>query len=321
MRVIRGAPFSHHGFRFSRPAFFGGEWLVRGAVALAVRLRMSSLAIGLTVVAFGTSAPELVVSLQAVLSGANDISLGNVVGSNIANIALILGLAAIIQPLTPEAKMIRVDLPLLVLASLGLVAILWDGRIARAEGGVLVASLAAYTFFTLRAANHASESLTEDLSAVVPEGEMTQVKAWTQVAAGLAGLVLGGYLLVDSSVTLARLAGLSEAVIGLTIVAVGTSLPEMATTLVAARRGQGDIAIGSVAGSNLFNILCILGVTAFVAPLVRGAIGWGDLAVMVLLAVALLAVLAVRRRLSRIEGIVLLIAYAGYITWKLALGP
>lgn len=297
--------------------YFGGEWLVRGASALAARLGITALAIGLTVVAFGTSAPELVVSLQAALSGANDISVGNVVGSNIANIALILGLAALVSPVTAEAKIIRVDLPLAILASFALVGILWDGVATRVEGTLLVLGLLAYTSFTFWESSRESDRVQEEFASAMPEGPARSAADLALVGLGLASLVIGGHLLVRSAVELASRSGISEAAIGLTVVAVGTSLPELATSLVAARRGQGDIAIGGVVGSNLFNILGILGVTAVVHPLSRGAIGWSDLGVMTLLACLLTALLYARGRLGRVEGLLLVTGYVGYTTWQL----
>ena len=298
--------------------YCGGEWLVRGASALAARLGVSALAIGLTVVAFGTSAPELVVSLDAALSGANDISVGNVVGSNIANVALILGLAIVVTPAVVESRIVRVDAPLMIAASLALLAVLADGVASRVEGAVLLAALAAYVVLTFRQARRESAAVRGEFetAAPAPPSGPGPAGSLALVGLGLGLLVGGGHWLVTAAVTFATAVGISQAVIGLTVVAVGTSLPELATSLIAAARGQGDIAIGNVIGSNLFNILGILAVTALVHPLERGAITWTDLGVMTALAVLVTIFLATGRRLTRVEGAVLLgayVAYTGYL--------
>ncbi len=298
--------------------YLGGEWLVRGASALAARLGISSLAIGLTVVAFGTSAPELVVSLQAALGGANDISVANVVGSNIANIALILGLSALLSPAKVHAKILRVDAPLMIFISLALVGILANGTASRIEGSLLLVGLLVYVGLTFRQAGRESQETKEQFSSAAPGSTVGAGKASSLVLVGLAVLLAGGYLLVDSAVTLATALGLSQAVIGLTVVAVGTSLPELATSVTASLRGQGDIAIGNVVGSNIFNILGIIGGTALVQPLAMGAITWLDLTVMVALACLLTVFLFTGMRLGRVEGAVLLAIYVLYVSWQLA---
>jgi cation:H+ antiporter len=297
--------------------YFGGESLVRGASALAARLGVSALAIGLTVVAFGTSTPELVVSLDAALSGANDISVGNVVGSNIANIALILGLASLIRPVLVEAKVVRIDAPIMIVASLGSIGVLANGTVSRVEGALLVSCLVAYVGFTSWQARRESSAVREEFASAAAEAP---AKAWVAtllVVAGLALLVAGGHALVAAAVELATALGVGQAAIGLTIVAVGTSLPELATSVIAALRGQGDIAVGNVVGSNIFNILGVLGITAGVRPLHPGGITWLDLSVMVALAGAL-ALMLVGRRLGRTEGALLLASFVGYTSWLLA---
>ena len=298
--------------------YCGGEALVRGASALATRLGVSSLAIGLTVVAFGTSAPELVVSLDAALSGANDISIGNVVGSNIANIALILGIASLIRPALVEAKVVRIDAPIMILASLALIAVLANGTMSRLEGALLLSSFVAYTVFTFWEARREPPAIREEFASAAPGAPAKVSLATFFVVAGLALLVAGGHMLVSAAVALATALGISEAVIGLTIVAVGTSLPEFATSVIAALRGQGDIAVGNVVGSNIFNVLGILGVTAAVCPLNMGGITWLDLGAMVVLACALSLMLVVSRGLGRTEGVLLLVSFTGYTGWLLA---
>ncbi len=297
--------------------YLGGEALVRGAAALALRLGISPLAVGLTVVAFGTSVPELVVSLDAALAGADDIAVGNVVGSNIANILLILGLSALIRPVAVEAKIFRTDAPLAVVASLALIGMLADGVVSRTEGGLLLTALAAFTVLTFRQARRESGVVRAELATAAPQAAPGAVASGLLVLLGVAALVAGGHLLVTAAVELALVFSVSQAVIGLTMVAVGTSLPELATSVVAAARDRGDIAVGNVVGSNLFNILGILGVTAVAAPLSRGAVGWASLAVMLAAAVLLVPLLGTGSRLSGREGAVLLAAYAAYVTWLL----
>lgn len=297
--------------------YLGGEWLIRGASALAFRLGLPAMAIGLTVVAFGTSAPELVVSLDAALSGANDVSVGNVVGSNIANIALILGIAALLRPMVVRSKMITLDAPLMAAISLLLVLVLANGSASRLEGSLLVAGLFAYVAYTLWQARR-QPGMLRSSSAAVSVSRLSLRMSILLTVAGLAVLVAGGHLLVVAAVDLATLLGMTQATIGLTIVAVGTSLPELATTVIASLRRQGDIAIGNAVGSNIFNILGIFGVTATVTPLRLGDVGWFDLATMVALACILTVFLYTHRRLDRIEGACLLASFVLYTTWRLS---
>ncbi|MGE0484595.1 MAG: calcium/sodium antiporter [Gammaproteobacteria bacterium] len=295
--------------------YFGGEWLVRGAAALAARTGISPLAIGLTVVAFGTSAPELVVSLQAALGGASDIAVGNVVGSNIANIGLILGIAALIRPLEVHVNVLRIDSPLMLAASVLMVALLVDGTVGRGDGLVLGLALLAYIGFTLWQSRRETAENQAEFAAGIPADHGSMAHHLLLVGAGLAALVGGGKALVGAAVAIATALGVSQAVIGLTIVAVGTSLPELAASIVAALRGQGDIALGNVIGSNLFNILGILGVTAMVSPLPRGEVGWDTLGVMLLFALAVWPLALTGQRLVRGEGAALIGAYGAYIGW------
>jgi cation:H+ antiporter len=300
----------------------GAEVLVRGAVGLAAAVRISPLVIGLTVVAFGTSAPELVVSMRASLTGQPEIAVGNVVGSNIFNVLVILGLSALIVPLRVDQQLVRLDVPLLIVVSLAVYGMALNGLIGQLEGGVLAAALVVYTVWLIR------KSRRENSSAVLGEysAEFAERTPSTPgrmlmfvgaVAAGLGMLVLGAELFVDSAVTIARGWGLSELVIGLTLVAAGTSLPEVATSLVAAFKGERDIAVGNVVGSNLFNLMCVLGLTGLVTP---GGIPVGaeavaqDLPVMVLVAVACLPVFLIGHAIERWEGLVLLAFYGLYTT-------
>ena len=291
----------------------GAEGLVRGGAGLALRLGITPMAVGLTVVAFGTSSPELVVSVSTALEGRGDLALGNVVGSNIFNIALILGVAALVRPAAVRSQTVRLDMPIVIASAVLLVAFLADGRLGPLDGAVLLAGALAYTAFTLGQARRAGPG-------AQAEALPTDGPAWRDalfVGGGLAMLVAGSRMLVVGAVSIAEQAGLSEAVIGLTILAAGTSLPELATSVVAAVRGQSDIAIGNVVGSNIFNVLAILGASALVRPLEPGGVGAVDLAVMVALSVALVPLLWTGFRLDRLEGALLLLAYSSYTAYLL----
>ena len=296
--------------------YLGGESLVRSAAALALRLGVSPLAVGLTVVAFATSAPELVVSLDAVLSGANDIAIGNVVGSNICNVALILGLTMLLQPAPVEAKVVRLDTPLMIGGSVLMIGLLLDGRLSRGEGALLLLGLAAYTAFTLLEARR-TLAAAGDLGVPIPANGSSVAAGALQLVAGLLLLVAGGHLLVGAAVELATTLGISQATIGLTIVALGTSLPELATSIVASVRRQGDIAVGNLVGSNIFNIFGILGATAAIHPLLLGEITRLDLGTMLAVAVTLLVLFSAPRGPSRIGGGLLIGFYGSYVGWLL----
>ncbi len=288
----------------------GGEGLVRGAVGVAARMGVSPMVIGLTLVGFGTSMPELLTSLQAATSGAPDIALGNVVGSNIANVLLILGLAAVLGPIAVSRAAFRRDGAALALATALCVAAVLSGAIGRPWGAVLLAGLAAFVVAAFRAP--AESDAGEDLPGL-------GAPLWRSIltsAAGLGVTVLGARLLVTGAVSVAGDLGVPEAVIGVTIVAVGTSLPELATTLVAARRGQTDLAFGNVIGSNVFNVLGILGVTALVSPLsVAPGIAAVDIWVMAAATAALVWFAISGWRITRAEGAALLLGYGAYLGW------
>ena len=290
----------------------GGELLVRGAVGVAARLGLSPMVIGLTLVGFGTSTPELLTSVQAALAGAPGIALGNVVGSNTANILLILGVAALLLPVAVVPGTFRRDGAALALATALCVAATLTGTIGRLWGAVLVAGLAVFLVTTLRSARAAPDAPAEAL----PGLGAPLARSLVLSVAGLGVTILGARLLVDGAVSVATDYGVSEALIGVTVVAVGTSLPELATTLVAARRGQNDVAFGNVIGSNIFNVLAILGITALIEPLaVAPQIAALDIWVMTAATVALIAVAVTGWRITRGEGAALLAAYAAYIAW------
>lgn len=291
--------------------FFGGEYLVRGASVLARKFGLSPMVIGLTVVGFGTSAPELLVSVQAALAGEPGIAIGNVMGSNIANILLILGVAAVLAPLVIPARRIWRDLAVMLAATLALWPVLTDGAVTRLDGFLLLGGLALFLWMALRSGGNR-----EDVELMADEPAWL---AWAQTLGGLALLVIGARFLVTSASEIARGFGISEAVIGLTVVAVGTSLPELATSAIAAMRRQTDIAVGNVIGSNIFNILGILGATAVIAPI--GTVDPRFLAVdfpLVLATAVGLAVVALTLgRLPRWAGAGLLASYAAYVALML----
>ena len=294
--------------------YAGAEGLVRGSASLGLRLGLTRLVVGLTVVAFGTSSPELVVSVKAALDGNGAISLGNVVGSNICNIALILGLAALVSPIRVDAQIVRIQIPIMIAVSIALPLMLLDGGLGRLEGLALFAGIIAYTVFSIYLAKkEINESEKNELNDAVLMGTR---KAWLDalfILSGLVMLVVGAGLFVSGAVSLAQTFGVSQAVIGLTIVAVGTSLPELATSLVAAIRKEGDIAVGNVVGSNVFNILSILGLASFIRPIEMSGIRVSDLMVMIVMAVLTLPMARSGFLLSRWEGAVLLAFYCGYI--------
>ncbi len=288
--------------------FFGGEALVRGSVGLARRMAISPLLIGLTVVGFGTSTPELLVSVDAALRGVPDIALGNVIGSNIANILLIIGLTALVWPIAVPGGTLRRDTGVMVAAALILVPIFAMGAVGRIAGLVLLAALAVYLAWA-----YLKPGDTAPADADMP-APMATLPAALWIGGGFVALLFGARFLIDGSVSIARGFGLSEAFIGLSIVAVGTSLPELATSIVAAFRRQSEIAIGNVIGSNIFNILGILGVTAVITPIHVAPRFFGfDLPVMIAVSVVLATIMLTRAVIGRAVGAALLIGYALYI--------
>ena len=302
----------------------GAELLVRGATRLALSIGVSPLVIGLTVVAFGTSAPELAVSVQSGLAGQADIALGNVVGSNIFNVLFILGVSALLTPLAVKQKLVRVEVPLMIGVSALLGAMSLDERLGRLDGALLFGGLLTYTvgsvLLGLRETKVRKQGDPGAGDFADLPGEGLWILSIGSVMAGLILLVLGARWLVEGAVSLARSLGLDDLVIGLTIVSAGTSLPEVATSIVASLRGERDIAVGNVVGSNLFNILGVLGLTALIAP--RGisvspaAIRF-DIPVMIAVAVACLPIFFTESRISRWEGSLFLGYYGAYTAYLL----
>jgi cation:H+ antiporter len=290
----------------------GAAALVRGAAALAIRLGLTPLVVGLTVVAFGTSAPELVVSVDAALKGVGGIAVGNVVGSNVANVGLILALAAILRPVPTSPALIRRDVPIMIGVTAFVIVMLRDGRIGLVEGAFLVLGLVAYLGFSI----YVARSDRRAADALASEVPVAQGPKWLDpvlAVAGLGVLIAGAELMVGGAVALAEDFGVSDALIGLTIVAIGTSLPELATSVVAAVRGEGAIAAGNVVGSNVFNLLGILGVAAVLNPLHAPGLRPTDMAAMAVFAVVLVPLMLTGRRLVRAEGALLLAAYVSYV--------
>ena len=288
----------------------GANWFVDGASSIAARFHIPQIIIGLTIVAMGTSAPEAAVSITAALNGSADITVGNIVGSNILNILIILGLAAVIVPIAVSKSTLTVDAPFMIAISAIFLALGWDGTIVLWEGAVLVALFAAYTGFMIWKAIHAHE-----------EGDAVKdMKVWQMALAtvgGLALVVLGADVAVDAATELATIFGMSERFIGLTVVALGTSLPELFTSITAARKGNADIAIGNVVGSNIFNILLVVGLSALITDVPFAPNFRIDMAVAIAAAVFLWAAPLKNKKLVRWHGAVLLLGYAAYFVYLL----
>jgi cation:H+ antiporter len=292
---------------------YGAELLVRGASRLATALRISRLVIGLTVVAFGTSAPELAVSIGSALGGKADLALGNVIGSNIFNVLAILGLSAAVMPLMVDRQLIRLHVPVMIGASLLTWGLATGGVITRLEGSLLFALLLCYIGWSIWQARRDEGAAAE----VAEEVEPRLARDAALILAGLALLIGGAQILVQAAVAIAQDMGVSELVIGLTIVAAGTSLPELATSVLATLRGQREIAIGNVVGSNIFNLLGVLGLTAMIAPggiPVAAAALVIDIPVMVAVAIVCFPVVFTRL-ISRREGLTLVMLYIAYATY------
>lgn len=299
--------------------YFGAEWFVGGASALALSLRVPQILVGLTVVAYGTSAPEIIVGVQAARAGHGDVALGNVIGSNIVNIGLILGVAALIRPARVDGGLRRRELPVLLASTALLPFLLLDGVVNRWEAAALLFVALAYTGWMIRAARSSAALATAVSDAKVTSAAADEAgapkrrgaaRAVATVGGGLVVLLLGGQLFIDGAVEVARAMGLSDRLVGLTIVAVGTSLPELVTSVIAARRGHSDLAVGNVVGSNIFNALLCLGAAGLAGPV--GAplrtLGVDLIALFVMTALAA-TFIRTERTISRLEGAVVLALY------------
>jgi cation:H+ antiporter len=304
--------------------FVGGDVLVRGAARLATSLGISPLIVGLTVVAFSTSAPELAVTLQAAARGQADVAVGSIVGSNIANVLLILGLSAVIAPLAVAQQLIRVDVPLMIGASVLLLWLAWDGGVSRLEGGLLVTLLLGYILLAIGVARRETKRVQSEYAQAYGTVSMPKGQHWPMsvllIVSGVVLLVVGAQWLVEGAVVIARALEVSELIIGLTIIAAGTSLPELATSVIASLRGDRDIAVGNVVGSNIFNVLSVLGLTALVAPsgvpVAAAAVAF-DIPVMIAVAVACLPIFFNGHRIARWEGAMFLGYYVAYLLYLL----
>ncbi len=295
----------------------GGDVIVRGASGLAAKMGVSSLIIGMTVVAFGTSAPELAVNVTAAVKGSSGISFGNIIGSNIANIGLILGLTALLRPMTIQRPVIIREIPMMLLATAAVIIMACDfalggadNIITRGDGLILLLLFGVFMYYTT------FDMLQQRENNLDVESEGSSLTYALMTIGGLIMLIFGGRWTVNAAVEIARIIGISEAVIGLTIVAIGTSLPELVTSIIAARKGESDLAIGNVVGSNIFNLLLVMGITASVNPVAIPADGYIDLLMVGAISLILLPFAISQRRLSRIEGGVLLAAYCGFIVWR-----
>ncbi|WP_412060567.1 calcium/sodium antiporter [Rubrivirga sp. IMCC45206] len=302
----------------------GAEALVRGASALALRVGITPLVVGLTVVAIGTSSPELVVSVQAALAGKGGVAVGNVIGSNVANLGLIVGVAALLSPMVVDRDLVRIDMTVMLASMVALIVFLLDGTLSRVEGGLLLLAAVVYTVLKIRASRQEVRAATAQLA---PEVRDAMAEAAVEagfkrhmllVVGGIALLVFGADRLLAGAVTAAELLGVSEAVVGLTLVALGTSLPELATTVVAARRGEAEIALGNAVGSNIFNVFSVLGPAALAKPIVAEGIGVDVEAIMIGFGLVTLIFLISGGQTKRWEGAVLLAGYGAYVWWLVA---
>ena len=311
--------------------YYGAEWLVDGASKIALGMGISPLVVGLTVVAFGTSMPELLVCLKANTpeiitvpagwigyhlvadAGSSDIALGNIIGSNIFNVALILGVGALIRPIVIHSQLIRREMPILIICSVVFVGMMLDMKIARWEGGLLFLGILLYVVSSIWRAKHAKNTQQFDEEFEAPErGKFFIPKNMGLVVVGILTLVLGAHFLVDHGESLARIFGVPEVIISLTLFALGTSLPELATTVVASLKNQGDIITGNAIGSCIFNLMAVIGITAGVEPLVGQHISWIDLGVMLGVTILIMPFMYTNMKLGRKEGAILLSVAIAY---------
>jgi len=289
--------------------YYGAEALIHGSVSLALRMGLPPLVIGLTIVGYGTGMPELVVSVDASINGYGEIAIGNIIGSNICNVGLILGLTALIKPLAVKSRLVRYDLPIMLVIAIGFYLFLYDGDLTRWKGAFFLASLCVYTYGIVKY----SRAFEEDAELEKLAPSKSRFVDLVFIVSGLAALWLGARFFVASAVDIARFAGLSEAVIGLSLVAFGTSLPELATSIIAIVKNQRDIAIGNVIGSNIFNLLAIGGVAGLIHPFTITGVTAGDYWVMIAFSAALLPMMKSGFSLNRIEGGILFAAYIAYL--------
>ena len=304
--------------------YFGAEWLIRGSSRLAASLGVSPIVVGLTVVSMGTSAPELMISVVASLGGSPDLAIGNVMGSNLANVGLVLGISAIVRPLRVSARVVTREVPVMILITALLLPLIWDQYLGRLEGVLLAAMLVAYLTYVLRTAKATEDTEVPDEHDEPPRKRVdlsprTIARDVVFVFLGGVGLVLGAFAIRESAVALAEAMGISELVIGVTLVSIGTSLPELAACGVAAWRREADLAVGNILGSNVFNIAGVLGATAIVAPLeISPEVVRFEFPAMMFISVLMVPIVRMRLVIRRREGVVLLGAYLALGAWVLS---
>lgn len=303
--------------------YFGAEWLVRGSARLASSMGVKPIVLGLTVVSMGTSAPELVISVVASWSGNADLAIGNVMGSNLANIGLVLGISAITRPLVVSGRVVTREVPVMLIITAALLPIIWDLHIGRLEGLALIAMVIAYLAFILWTAKEEGTVVLGEYEEFAREA--VGLSAWTSardiglIAMGVAGLVLGAFAIRESAIAIAEGMGISELVIGLTLVSIGTSLPELATCVVAAWRREADIAVGNILGSNVFNLTAILGITSTITPMdISPAVLQLDFPAVMIISVLLVPIVRADSTIRRREGFFLLGAYVTLGYWVLS---
>ena len=297
--------------------FIGAEGLIRGSSNLAIKIGITPLVVGLTVVAFGTGTPELFVSLKAALIGNSSISFGNVVGSNIANIALIVGISAIIRPLDVHANVIRREIPIMIGVSILLLILLLDGELGFSDGLIFLFSLIVYIVINVVMALKEKNIIVENEFKEGLKSRLSILVSVIIILFGLGLLILGANFFLNSAISIAKAIGVSDVIIGLTVVALGTSLPELITAGVASYKKESDIAIGNVVGSNIFNILGILGITSLIIPISSSGINYIDYGVMLFAAFILLPLSKTGFKISRLEGLLLFIGYVAYLFYLL----
>ncbi|MHA7734035.1 calcium/sodium antiporter [Nitrosopumilus sp. S6] len=295
--------------------YFGAEWLVKGSISISNRLGISQLVIGLTVVAFGTSAPELAVSISSAMQGLSDVSVGNVVGSNIVNIGAILGISAILSPIIVSKSAIRKEVPIMIGVSFLLLAIVMDGKIDFLDGILLVIGIIVFTGYSYRSSKKDTDTK------VIPSSQILQKNIFSKsiifIIIGLVLLTGGSFLTVDNAVIIGTNFGVSELFMGLTVVAIGTSLPELITSVVAARKGHADLSVGNIVGSNIFNIMAILGISSLISGITVSEQVLIDVGIMLGFSLVLIPIMRSGFVISRKEGIFLIVGYVVYVGFLL----
>jgi len=295
--------------------YFGAEWLVKGSIAISNKLGVSQLVIGLTVVAFGTSTPELAVSISSAMQGLSDVALGNVVGSNIVNIGAILGISAIISPIVVSKSTIRKEVPIMIGISFLLLAIILDGKIDFVDGALLVIGIIVFTGYSYHSAKKETDIEKISVSQVLQKNVFS--KSVIFIIIGLVLLTGGSFLTVDNAVIIGASFGISELFMGLTVVAIGTSLPELITSVVAARKGHADLSVGNIVGSNIFNIMAILGISSLISGITVSEQVLVDVGIMLAFSLVLIPIMRSGFIISRKEGFFLIAGYIGYVMFLL----